>query len=111
MQVTRSLFFLTAGILVVLSVLSLLRSFMGTDLRIYLVYSILMAADAACMFVCGLFLNRKIKLLFWFAFILLGLNILLTIFDQFGLVDLLFVLLNMATLASLIIFRRELLPQ
>ncbi|MBK8422241.1 hypothetical protein [Candidatus Villigracilis saccharophilus] len=111
MQVTRFLFFLTAVILAVLSVLSLLRSFMGSDLRIYIVYSILMAVDAACMFVCGLFLNRKIKLLFWFAFMLLGLNILLTIFDQFGLIDLLFVLLNIGTLASLIIFRRELLPQ
>ena len=111
MQVTRSLFFLTAVILVVLSVLSFLRSFMGTDLWIYIVYSILMAVDAACMFVCGLFLNRKIKLLFWFAVTVLGLNILLTIFDQFGLVDLLFVLLNIATLTSLIVFRRELLPQ
>ena len=111
MQVTRFLFFLTAVILAVFSVLSFLRSFMGVDLRIYIVYSILMAADAGCMFVCGLFLNRKIKLLFWFAFTLLGLNILLTIFDQFGVVDFLFVLLNMATLAALIIFRKELLPQ
>ena len=111
MQVTRSLFFLTAVILAVFSVLSFLRSFMGVDLRIYILYSIFMAADAVCMFVCGLFLNRKIKLLFWFAFTLVGLNILLTIFDQFGVVDFLFVLLNMATLAALIIFRKELLPQ
>ncbi len=111
MQVTRSLFYLTAVILAVLSVLSFLRAFMGTDLRIYIIYSVLMTGDAACMFICGVFLAGRNKLVFWFAVTVLGLNILLTIFDQFGLVDLLFVLLNIATLASLIVFRRELLPQ
>ena len=101
MKVTRVLFFFTAAIL---------RSFMGSDLRIYIVYSILMAVDAACMFVCGLFLNRKIELIFWFAVTLLSLNIILTIFDQFGLADFLFLFLNLITLVPLLIFRKEFLP-
>ncbi len=84
---------------------------MGTDLRIYILYSVLMAGDAVCMFICGLFLARKTKLFFWFAVIVLSLNIVLTIFDQFGLADLLFVLLNIGTLSSLIIHRKEFLPQ
>jgi hypothetical protein len=41
----------------------------------------------------------------------LSLNIALTVFDQFGLADLLFVLLNIGTLAALIIHRKEFLPQ
>jgi len=111
MKLTRALFHLTAVVLAVLSVLSFLRSFMGSDLRIYILYSVLMAGDAACMFICGFFLARKSRLLFWLAVIVLSLNIVLTVFDQFGLADLLFVLLNIGTLASLIIQRREFLSQ
>lgn len=111
MKLTRSLFLLTAVILAVLSVASFLRSFMGSDLRIYMLYSALMAGDAACMFICGFFLARKSRLLYWFAVALLSVNILATIFDQFGWVDLAFVLLNIGTLASLITHRKEFLPQ
>lgn len=111
MKLTRALFYLTAVILAILSVLSFLRSFMGTDLRIYMLYAVLMAGDAACMFICGLFLTKKNKLFFGFAVTVLSLNIALTVFDQFGLADLLFVLLNIGTLAALIIHRKEFLPQ
>ncbi len=110
MKVTRVLFFLTTAILAALTILSFLRAFMGTDLRIYIIYSVLMAGDAACMLICGLFLNRKIKPIFWFAVTLLSLNIILTIFDQFGLADFLFLLLNLITLIPLLIFRKELVP-
>jgi hypothetical protein len=41
--------------------------------------------------------------------VVLVLNIVPTIFDQFGLADLLFVLLNLVTLAFLIMSRREFL--
>ncbi|MBI5945062.1 MAG: hypothetical protein HY864_11885 [Chloroflexi bacterium] len=111
MKLTRFLFYLTAAILAILSVASFLRSFMGSDLQIYKLYSVLMAGDAACMFICGLFLARKSKLFFGFAVTVLSLNIILTVFDQFGLADLLFVLLNLGTLASLIIHRKEFLPE
>jgi len=111
MKLTRALFHLTAAILAIFSAASFLRSFMGSDLRIYILYSVLMAGDAACMFICGFFLARKSRPLFWFAVIVLSLNIVLTVFDQFRLADLLFVLLNIGTLASLIIQRKELLLQ
>jgi len=39
----------------------------------------------------------------------LALNIIPTIFDQFGLADLFFVLLNFATLISLVVARKEFL--
>jgi hypothetical protein len=42
---------------------------------------------------------------------IVSLNIILTICDQFGLVDLLFVILNTSTLGLLVNLRKEFLPQ
>ena len=68
-----------------------------------------MLGDGMAMLICGLYFNRQIKI-FRFAVILLSLNIILVIFDQFGLVDLLFLLLNVITLIPLLIFRKEFSP-
>ena len=78
---------------------------------IYKVYAILMFGDALVMLLCGLLLNRKFSGIFWIAVTILSLNIILTIFDQFGLIDLFFVLLNSSTLGLLLILRKEFLPQ
>lgn len=67
--------------------------------------------DAIAMLVCGLYIARQIKLIFWIAVIILSLNIILTIFDQFGWIDFLFSLLNVITLAALLVYRKEFLPQ
>ena len=111
-SITRYLFFLTAIILVVLAAGSFMRVNENTNLMIaYAVYGVLMFGDAIAMLVCGLYINKKMNLVFWFAVILLSLNIILTLFDQFGLADLLFSLLNLITLVPLLIFRKEFLPQ
>ena len=82
----------------------------NTGMRIfYIFYAVFMLGDAFAMLFCGLYINRKMKLVFWFAVIVLGLNIVLILFDQFGLVDLLFSLFNLITLAALIILRKEFL--
>jgi uncharacterized protein YacL len=108
----RYLFFITAIALVILSVGSLMRDNPNPDMKImYNMYAVLMLGDALAMLICGLYINRQIKAVFWFAVIVLSLNIVLTIFDQFGLIDFLFVLLNIITLALLFILRKELLPQ
>ncbi len=106
------LFFITAIALTILAAGSFMRVNENPDMRIiYVLYAVLMLGDALAMLVCGLYINRKIKMIFWFAVIILGLNIILTIFDQFGLADLLFVLLNLITLAPLLVLRKEFLPQ
>jgi hypothetical protein len=49
-------------------------------------------------------------LVFYLSVAVLVLNIFPTIFDQFGLVDLLFVILNLATIFAIFTARREFLP-
>jgi hypothetical protein len=105
-------FFFTTFVLAVFGVNSFLRITPNPDLKVlYTVYAILMFGDAIAMLLCGLFINRRIPAVFWFAVTVLSLNIMLTIFDQFGLVDLLFVLLNTSTLGLVLNLRKEFLPQ
>jgi len=109
-QLTRHLFLMTAVILVVLGIGSLLR--INTNpirTALYIFYALTMFGDAAAMLFCGLQLNKKSKLIFYLSLAVLALNIFPTIFDQFGLVDLLFVFLNIATLISLVQARKEFL--
>jgi hypothetical protein len=70
-----------------------------------------MFGDALAMLLFGLFIDRKISAVFWLALLVLSLNITLTIFDQFGLVDFLFTLLNFAIFMMLLVHRKEILPQ
>ena len=106
------LFFLTAIILAVLAAGTLIRINEDRGMAaVYTLYAVLMFGDAIAMLVCGLYINRQIRLIYWFAVVVLGLNIVLTIFDQFGLIDLLFLLLNLLTLALLLASRRHFLPQ
>lgn len=108
----RYLFFFTAILLVVLAAVSLMRINPNPQMTaVYVVYAVLMFGDAAAMLICGLYIDKKMKTIFWFAVTALGLNIILTVFDQFGLVDFLFALLNLITLIPLIVLRKEFLPQ
>ena len=109
-HLTRYLFLLTAAILVVLGMGSLLR--INTNparAALYIFYALAMFGDAAAMSFCGLQLNKRTKMIFYISISILALNIFPTIFDQFGFVDLLFVLLNIATLISLVQARKEFL--
>jgi hypothetical protein len=106
------LFFFTAIVLMALGVGSIFRAGPSPDMKlICMVYAILMFGDALAMLACGLLIRARRTFIFWSAVTLLSLNIILSIFDQFGLVDLLFVLLNAFILGLLIIIRREFLPQ
>ena len=110
-EVSRYLFLLTVLVLVVFGTGSLLR--IGSNPNgtvLYLFYAIVMFGDALLMGGCAWQLPRKTKFAFFFPVFVLALNIIPTIFDQFGLADLLFVLLNIATLVFLILARKEFLP-
>jgi hypothetical protein len=110
--IVRYLFFFTAIILVIFGAETFARAADNQNMKmVYMAYPILMLGDALAMLVCGSMLNRKASAVFWFAVTVLCLNIFPAIFDQFGLVDLLFVLLNAITLGLLIFYRREFLPQ
>jgi hypothetical protein len=110
-QLTYYFFLLTFVILVVFGIGSLLR--IGNNpnhMVLYVFYALVMFGDATVMLFCGLQLNKRTKLIFFLAVSVLAFNIIPTIFDQFGLADLLFVLLNLLTLAFLLIARKEFLP-
>ena len=110
-EITRYLFWVTGAILVVLGVGSLLRiSDNPARSGLYVFYSVVFFVDALLIGACAWQLPKRTKVIFFFSVFVLTANIIPTVFDQFGLVDLLFVLLNLATLFILIISRKEFLP-
>jgi len=110
-QATRSFFVFTVAVLVVFGAGSLLRIHATPEWAVlYGFYALAMFAVAAVMLYCALQLGRRTKLVFLLSAGVLMLNILLTVLDQFGLVDLLFATLNLITLAALIKARKDFLP-
>jgi peptidoglycan/LPS O-acetylase OafA/YrhL len=107
---TRYLFLFTVVLLVVFGIGSLLRLSKNPDRAfLYIFYAFAMFGDALAMFFCVWLLNRRMKYAFHISVVVLALNLLPTLFDQFGLADLVFVLLNLITLIALIAARKELL--
>lgn len=110
-QIVRILFFFTIAILVVFGIGSLLRINENPDQAgLYIFYALIMFGDAAAMLFCVLQLSKRKKPFFILSVVVLAFNIFPTIFDQFGLVDLLFLLLNLVTLIVLVVTRKEFLP-
>ncbi len=111
LQLSQYLFLFTAAILVVFGAGSFMRiNENPNQVVLYAVYALLMFGDAAFMLICAFLLHRKKKQVYRFAVIVLALNIVLAIFDQFGFIDLLFLLLNLITLVVLFIARKEFNP-
>jgi len=110
-QVVRYLFHLIIAILVLFGVGSFLRmNDNPARAGLYVLYAFIMIGDAAGMAYCVWLLNKRAQWTFYMAVTVLSLNIFPTIFDQFGFVDLLFLLLNLITLILLFIARKEFLP-
>jgi hypothetical protein len=110
-QWTRYFLLFTVVILVVFGIGSILRLSENPDRAfLYIFYALAMFGDAVAMAICAWLLNRRMKYAFHISVVVLALNILPTIFDQFGLADVLFVLLNLVTLVALIAARKEFLP-
>ncbi|MBK9925615.1 MAG: hypothetical protein IPP66_10015 [Anaerolineales bacterium] len=110
-QIVRLLFFLTIAILFVFGIGSLLRIGENPDRKVlYIFYALVMFGDAVAMLFCVLQLDKRKKWIYYLTVFVLCLNIFPTIFDQFGLVDLLFLSLNLITLIVLIMARKEFLP-
>ena len=87
----RYLYFITALVLAVFGAGSVMRVNENPGMVIvYILYAVLMFGDAISMLVCGLYINRQMRSIYWLAVIVLSLNIILTVFDQFGVIDLLF---------------------
>lgn len=110
--IARYLILLIAAALTVLSISSLGR--IGTNPDIagwYAFYSLAMLIEAAVLLFCYFRLKARSKTLYWLAFIILLLNVVLTIFDQVGFVDILFMLLSLVALVTLYLSRKDFLPE
>jgi len=111
--IVKSLFFLTIAILFLFGIGSLISLSISESPNrsvLYAFYAIAMFGDAAVMLFCVLQLNKRKKWIYYLTVLVPCLNIFLTIFDQFGPVDLFFLLLNLITVVFLVIARKEFLP-
>ena len=75
-----------------------------------LIIAFLMFANAAALLVCGLGISSGKNWLYLFSIAVLAVNILLTVTDQFGLFDLLTLLLDLSLLTTLLVKRSVFVP-
>jgi hypothetical protein len=109
-NLTLYFFWFTVVILAMFGIGSLLRINTNPERSaLYIFYGLAMWSDAVALAYCAWQLNKRKKLVFYLSVVVLALNIFPTVFDQFGLVDLFFVLLNLITLTFLILARKDFL--
>jgi lysylphosphatidylglycerol synthetase-like protein (DUF2156 family) len=76
----------------------------------FIFYAFAMFIEAAVLLFCFFTLKKRSKRIFWLTVIVLAINIVATIFDQVGIIDILYMLLNLITLIVLYLSRKEFLP-
>jgi hypothetical protein len=104
----RYLFFFIAIVLDIFALMNFLKiSDSDPNSPNYFAYALMMFLEAGAMLLSGILTHKK--LVYWFGATLLSLNIVLVIFDQIGIVDLLFALVNGFTLYVLLTYREEIL--
>jgi len=103
-----ALFYLNTAIWVAFGIASLIRMRQGTQGNpiVLWVVAILMFGNAGAMLLAGWWLGKGSRLSFYFALALLAVNILLTVTDQFGIYDLVTLLIDLVLLGLLIVPRR-----
>lgn len=108
-KASQALFYLNGLIWLAFGVTSLLRVANGaqTQTIILVIVAVLTFGNAAAMLVCGLALGARRGIFFYLALGVLAVNILLTFTDQFGLFDLVTLLIDLALLGILVADRRR----
>jgi hypothetical protein len=106
LKLTQALFFVNAVVWLIFGVLSLFLAVeVGTGTR--WVISLLMIANAAVMFWFGRMIVSGRNKIFFFAILYIALNVVLSITDQFGMIDALILLLNLCLLGLLFVTRQR----
>ena len=110
LRLARILFYINAIIWLVIGVSSLLRIATNNSApRITLiVVAVLMFGNVGAMMVSGLGLATRTKPAYFFAFAVLGVNIILTFTDQFGVLDLATLLFDLILLGLMMVGWKEL---
>lgn len=107
LRATQILFFINGTVWLLFGVLSTLR-FLEQDVALRWIYALLMTANGLGMLLFGLLIIRGSAKIVVVAMLYIGLNAVLSITDQFGVVDALILLLNLCLLGLLIAVRSAL---
>jgi lysylphosphatidylglycerol synthetase-like protein (DUF2156 family) len=111
-QLAHYLVLLTSALLVYFGLGTLINLGSHPELAgIFIFYAFAMFIESAVLLFCYFRLKKRSKKVFWLAIIILALNIILTIFDQVGFIDILYMLLNLVALATLYLARKDFLPE
>ncbi|MCX6029164.1 MAG: hypothetical protein NT169_07650 [Chloroflexi bacterium] len=106
-RAAQAVFFLNAAIWLQFGVLSLIRMAGGSPDRAITagIVAILMFGNVAAMLLCGVGLGKQQKRFYYLAVAVLVVNILLTVTDQFGVLDFITLVIDVGLLALLIATR------
>ncbi len=106
--IAQALFFVNAGIWLVIGALTLVRVG-GSDANRAITVGIivvLMLGNVGAMLLAGVGLGRRQRRFFYFAIAVLAVNIVLTVTDQFGLLDLITLILDLFLFGLLLATRK-----
>jgi len=103
------LLYINAAVWLILGILTLLRVSQNNPESTFALWiiAILMAGNAGMMLLCGWGLGTDHRLFYYLALAVMAVNILLTFTDQFGLLDFLTLVIDLAILAFLVADRRS----
>jgi len=108
-RAAQMLFFLNTGIWIGLGLGNLVKLVNGHSNSTItgLIIAVLMFGNALVMLVCGVSLGKQHRRSFYLALVVLVVNIILTVTDQFGLVDFITLVIDLVLLGILIADRRS----
>lgn len=108
-KAAQGLFYLIGGIWILLGVFYLVRSVGGTPSQSVGVWviSLFMLANAALLLLIGVGIGRRRKRFLYLGILVLAVNILLTVTDEFGLLDLATLLIDLGLLGLLVATRSQ----
>jgi hypothetical protein len=102
------LFFLNAAIWLAIGMFSLVRMAMGTTSQTVtmLVVAFLMFGNVGALLVAGFGIGRRWKIFYFFGMAVLVVNIVLTVTDQFGLLDFMTLVIDLVLFGLMIAARK-----
>jgi hypothetical protein len=110
LKFVRGGFFLNAVIWTILGIYSILRTGGKPDQSIMMqVVAILMFGNVGAFVFCGLTIGKKSRIFYLFSILVLAVNITLSITDEFGLLDLITMLVDLVILGFLLAGRKQLI--
>jgi lysylphosphatidylglycerol synthetase-like protein (DUF2156 family) len=78
---------------------------------VFIFYAFAIFIEAAVLLFCFFGLKKRSTRIFWVTIAILSFNVVATIFDQVGVIDILYMLLNLIAVIILYLSRKEFLPE